>query len=541
MDKWARAFYQPCLPLGKNGKRITGCKKHIQLSREAASEGMVLLKNAAKVLPFAKGTRLALFGKGSIDYVKGGGGSGDVTCAYVRSLQDGLICKAKEGKVQLLPSTEDFYRKYVFDEYAKGKMPGEISEPKIPPALLEEAKAWTDTAVISICRFSGEGRDRRGIPGDGDFYLTKEEQEMVDTVTTSFPKVVVVLNVGGMVDTSWFRNNKGIPSVLLAWQGGMEGGLAAADILCGDQNPSGKLTDSFAGSFEDYPSSANFHKSEEYAEYEEDIYVGYRYFETIPGAKEKVNYPFGFGLSYTDFDIEPLKCTEKGGLVEVDVQVTNVGDYAGKEVVQLYYSACQGILGKPLKALGAFAKTRLLSCGESQVLRLKLPVEDMASYDDLGKISKSAYVLEAGDYTFWIGNSVRDVTLLDFIFTVKDTVITRQLSEKCAPTKLARRMLSDGSYEKLPEKETTFEKNGLVPQPLSSLEGVEPQVRAVDYRVRGKQKGVLRLEDVALGKTRLDAFLEQLSDFQAVQLLSGQPNMGVADTYGMGNLMINSY
>lgn len=220
MDKWARAFYQPCLPLGKNGKRITGCKKHIQLSREAASEGMVLLKNAAKVLPFAKGTRLALFGKGSIDYVKGGGGSGDVTCAYVRSLQDGLICKAKEGKVQLLPSTEDFYRKYVFDEYAKGKMPGEISEPKIPPALLEEAKAWTDTAVISICRFSGEGRDRRGIPGDGDFYLTKEEQEMVDTVTTSFPKVVVVLNVGGMVDTSWFRNNKGIPSVL--WPGRAE-------------------------------------------------------------------------------------------------------------------------------------------------------------------------------------------------------------------------------------------------------------------------------------------------------------------------------
>ena len=161
----------------------------------------------------------------------------------------------------------------------------------------------------------------------------------------------------------------------------------------------------------------------------------------------------------------------------------------------------------------------------------------MASYDDLGKISKSAYVLEAGDYIFWIGNSVRNVTLLNFVFTVKDTVITRQLSEKCAPTKLARRMLSDGSYEKLPEKETTFEKNGLVPQPLSSLEGVEPQVRAVDYRVRGKQKGVLRLEDVALGKTRLDPFLEQLTDFQTVQLLSGQPNMGVADTYGMGNLM----
>ena len=238
MEKWTRALYQPCLPIRKDGKRITGCEEHIQLSRQAAAEGMVLLKNNKKILPFAKGTRLALFGKASVDYVKGGGGSGDVTVAYVRSLQEGLEIKEKEGKVQVLSSLSDFYRNNVQEQYAAGILPGQTTEPQIPQDLLQEAKAWADTAVISICRFSGEGWDRKGIPGDGDFYLTKEEQEMVDAVTANFANVVVVLNVGGMVDTSWFRNHDGIQGVLLAWQGGMEGGLAAADLLCGDSNPS---------------------------------------------------------------------------------------------------------------------------------------------------------------------------------------------------------------------------------------------------------------------------------------------------------------
>ena len=138
---------------------------------------------------------------------------------------------------------------------------------------------------------------------NGDFYLTEAEKKMVETVRENFAKVAVVLNVGGMVDTSWFKEDDRIPSVLMAWQGGMEGGLAAADILCGDVNPSGKLTDTFAASLEDYPSSANFHESRNYVEYTDDIYVGYRYFETIPGAAEKVNYPFGYGLSYTTFRI----------------------------------------------------------------------------------------------------------------------------------------------------------------------------------------------------------------------------------------------
>ena len=541
MDKWTRAFYQPCLPIGEDGKRVTGCGEHIRLSREAAAEGMVLLKNEDRILPFAGGTRLALFGKASVDYVKGGGGSGDVTVAYIRSLQEGLEYKEKEGKVQILASLGDFYRENIRKQYAEGVLPGQTAEPEIPENLLKEAKAWADAAVISICRFSGEGWDRKGIPGDGDFYLTREEQAMVDTVTANFDKVVVVLNVGGMVDTSWFRNNDRIQSVLLAWQGGIEGGLAAADLLCGDGNPSGKLTDTFAGSFDDYPSSAGFNDSEDYVDYNEDIYVGYRYFETIPGAASKVNYPFGYGLSYTTFLLEVVGAREEQGKIKADVRVTNTGDRAGKEVVQLYYTAPQGVLGKPAKVLGAFKKTRLLQPGESQFISLEMEVSVMASYDDLGKITKSAYVLEKGSYHFWVGTSVRDVQSVDLQITLDDDKVVEQLTEKCAPLLLKERMLADGTCEPLPVQEKEFEKNGLIPQNIDTLEGVIPQVRPIPqmHMPWAKTEEELKkymLSEVADGKITLDEFMEQLTDEQIADLLGGQSNTGVANTFGMGNL-----
>ena len=499
---------------------------------------MVLLKNEKSILPFEKGTRLALFGKGSVDYVKGGGGSGDVTTAYVRSLQDGLEIKEEEGKVQVLASLGKFYRENVSAQYAGGIQPGMTAEPEIPCDLLEKAKAWADAAVISICRFSGEGWDRKGIPGDGDFYLTREEQSMVETVTANFEKVVVVLNVGGMVDTSWFCNSEKIQGVLLAWQGGMEGGLAAADLLCGDVNPSGKLTDTFARTFDDYPSSAGFNESEDYVDYTEDIYVGYRYFETIPGAAEKVNYPFGFGLSYTEFAIEPLRAGEEDGTICVDVRVTNMGSRAGKEVVQLYYRAPQGVLGKPLEVLGAFAKTELLGAGQSQVLRLKMPVKAMASYDDLGKIQASAYVLEAGNYSFRIGNSVRNTVKLDYEYQAAQTVVTEQLERKCAPAALKSRLLADGSYEELPQGGDVYEKNRLIPQDIDTLEGVEPDVQGITYQEKKEWRNADRitLEDVAEGKADLRRLLAQLSDRELAGLLGGQVNTGTANTYGMGNL-----
>lgn len=441
MERWARAKYQPVLPLGEDGRRITGSSEHITLSKDAAKEGMVLLKNQNNVLPLARGSRVALFGKATFDYVKGGGGSGDVTVAYTRNLYEGL--KKKSGHVEVFEELADYYRKNVKDQYAQGREPGMTVEPALPEDLLKKARAFTDTAIISICRFSGEGWDRKSIYDkknktedvaiagqeqkqdaetevfeDGDFYLTHAEKAMVDAVKNSFPKVVVVMNVGGMVDTDWFAEEEKIQSVLMAWQGGIEGGLAAAELLIGEGNPSGKLSDTFAKKLEDYPSTYNFHESDDYVEYTDDIYVGYRYFETVPGAAEKVNYPFGFGLSYTKFSLSMPVVEKREHHLRVMVDVCNIGETAGKEVVQVYYGAPQGKLGKPAKELVAFRKTRLLQPGETQTVVLRFQINDMASYDDLGKVAKSAYVLEKGEYHFYVGTSVRDTVEDNYVMEI---------------------------------------------------------------------------------------------------------------------------
>ncbi|MDE7130846.1 MAG: glycoside hydrolase family 3 C-terminal domain-containing protein, partial [Lachnospiraceae bacterium] len=420
MERWARAKYQPNLPL-REGQHVTASKEHITLSKEAAKEGMVLLKNDKNLLPLRAGSRAALFGKGSFDYVKGGGGSGDVIVSYVRNLYDGL--KLQEDTVTLYEPLSDFYRNDVKEQYAEGAAPGMTVEPSLPDELVEGAKAFADTAIITISRFSGEGWDRSSVEydgeynpwetetsmpkiageifEDGDFYLTKKEKEMIQKVKENFAKVAVVLNIGGTIDTTWIKEDDAISSALVAWQAGMAGGLAAAELLCGKASPSGKLPDTFARRLEDYPSTENFHESPHYVDYTEDIYVGYRYFETIPGADSKVCYPFGFGLSYTQFEIVPHKTLMEDGVIRITVQVTNVGRTEGKEVVQAYYSVPQGILQKPYRELAAFAKTRSLLPGESQTVVLEFARNEMASYDDLGKIAESAYVLEKGTYEFY--------------------------------------------------------------------------------------------------------------------------------------------
>lgn len=556
MAKWQRSFFQPVLPLGEDGRRVTGSKEHIALSRMAAGEGMVLLKNEKNTLPIRRGTKVALFGKGTVDYVKGGGGSGDVTVEYIRNLYEGMKIKEDEGKVEVFDKLAKYYEKDIQKQYADGAVPGMTVEPELPDELLNEAREYTDTAVITICRFSGEGWDRKceaaqdgyvldgeekrnselsaKIFENGDFCLTNAENAMVEKVKKAFPHVIVVMNVGGIVDTKWFRDCDEIQSVLMAWQGGMEGGLATADILCGDVNPSGKLSDTYAKDLEDYPSTANFHESAFYVDYTEDIYVGYRYFETIPGAAERVNYPFGFGLSYTDFDWKMTGASEENGVITVLTEVTNTGKTAGKEVIQLYYGAPQGKLGKPAKVLGAFKKTSLLQPGERQILTLKLPVDQMASYDDLGKVCRSAYVLEAGEYAIYIGTNVRDAAKIDFTYVVKEDTITEQLSRKAAPYHLQKRMLADGSYEELPQREYV-EEEGLPRQDKYAIGLPCPDTRGqkgIDFL---DSKGV-HFSDVADGKMTLDEFMDILTLDDCINLLGGQPNTGCANTFGMGNL-----
>lgn len=561
LKKWTRSRYQPNLPLGENQTKVTACAEHLSLARRAGREGIVLLKNDHNMLPVKKGTRLALFGKGVFDYVKGGGGSGDVTVSHVWNIYDGLT--KREDPACVFEPLSQFYMQNVERQYEEGAIPGMTTEPEVPAGLLEEAKQNADLAVIVISRFSGEGWDRqspeyegaadigaeeerlsRSIFENGDFCLTDSEKAMVDTVCTAFQNVAVVLNVGGIVDTSWFAGDDRISAVLMAWQGGMEGGLAAADILLGEESPSGKLPDTFASCIEDYPSTRGFHESPDYVEYTEDIYVGYRYFETMNGKADRVNYPFGYGLSYTSFQMEVLCAGEKDGQICLGIQVRNTGDYAGKEVVQVYYSAPQGLLGKPARELAAYQKTEELKPGQVQTLTITFPISSMASFDDLGKVSEAAYVLEKGSYFFYVGNSVRDAVKIDYTYELTKDRVVQQLIHRAAPSQLTRRMLSDGSFEELPQTEPyDFMENGLG-WSEEETEGMAPMVREIPRYLLFSPNNAedvendkkIMLDDVAEGESDLNEFMAQLSDSDMAELLGGQPNTGVANTFGFGNL-----
>ena len=533
--KWQRLQYMPGTGIGPDGSRVTGCQAHIDLSRKAAAEGMVLLKNEEGFFPLKRGQKIAVFGKAQADYVKGGGGSGDVTVKYIRSVLEGLQKKETEDKIRLFAPLSAYYEENVAAQRALGREPGYTVEPEVPESLLAQAREFTDSALITICRYSSEGWDRTGQPFDGDFYLSHEEAAMVRAVLDRFDKVGVVLNVGAAMDVCWFHAETGIKAALMAWQGGMEGGLAAADVICGDVCPSGHLADTLAVNFEAYPSSASFADSESYVEYNDDIYVGYRYFETIPGAAEKVVYPFGYGLSYTTFQTEELcaEPTEDGFLVHA--VITNTGACAGKQVLQVYASAPQGKLGKPAKVLVGFAKTDLLAPGEKQELAVTFTPYDFASYDDKGLICRSAYVLEKGTYAFYAGDNVRSAEKLAYTWVLENDLVVEQLSQKAAPKMLHKRMLADGSYETLPTDET-------FPWPdddlsLLPFDGQAPAEKTweIPYCVWGEPEGK-RLIDVAEGRMTAEEFMALLSDEQKIHLLGGQPNRGCANTFGFGNI-----
>ena len=524
---------------------------HIKISKQAALEGMVLVKNEGNVLPLKSGTKVALFGKGTVDYVKGGGGSGDVTVSYKHSLLDGMLRKESKGKVHLFSKLHEFYKEEVKKQYEAGIDPGMTAEPELPEALLKEAKAFADTAIISICRFSGERWDRSverqsDLTGvykvdvksvsrsaelfeRGDFYLSRAEERLVKRVTEIFKKVIVVLNVGGVVDTTWFSDNEKIQAALFAWQSGNEGGTAMADILCGDETPSGKLVDTFAKQLSDYPFSDTFHESHTYVDYKEDIYVGYRYFETIPGKAQTVVYPFGYGLSYTKFELQELESFVEDDILNVRILVENIGKVEGKEVLQLYVSAPQGKLGKPAKELKAFAKTKLLNPGDGQEILLQVKIEDLASYDDLGKIQKAAYVLEKGDYSFFVGTSIRDCYEVGTVYTVEKDRVVKQFAPKCVPTRLKERMLSNGKMEEL---EINTRKERISSWPFTPEQMIVKDKSFEPSEVEGK----ITFEDVANGKATVKQLVAQLTLDEKIDMLGGQPNTGLANTCGFGNL-----
>lgn len=545
MDKYARLRYQPCIPLGRDGRKVTGSAEHTALSKKAAGEGTVLLKNENNTLPLKKGTRLALFGKATIEYIKGGGGSGDVHCAYVRNVYDGFAEKESEGKVSVFLPLVEYYKSYVKEagknvptreeveatwtivnamEFCKKKddiiydtfASMHVPEAEIPDELINEAAGNTDVAIITLSRFSAEGVDRKATPSD--YYLSDTEKRLIDRVTASFNNVIIVLNSGGIVDCEYFADNKKVGAVIYAWQGGMEGGSALADIICGDINPSGKLCDTIPKSYSFYANAAEFPEGFEHLDYFDDIYVGYRYFETVPYAAEKVRYPFGFGLSYTSFEFIGAFCGESDGKITAVVTVKNTGSASGKEVVQLYYSAPDGKLGKPSKELAAFTKTKLLAPGEEQTVALVFNINDMASFDDLGKIEKSSFVLEKGEYKFLIGNSVRNTSEMSYSYFVGEDRVVRKAKSLLKPFKLEKRMLSDGSFEKLPQSEPVYHSGKTAPVTADA------------------PKELTVFDDVGK-KITLDEFIKQFTDEELTDFLGGHPIKGtVCNTGVLGGL-----
>ena len=399
-------------------------KAHAAVTRQSAVEGMVLLENNG-VLPLASEiSRVAVFGTTSYDFIAGGTGSGNVNRAYTVSLLEGL----RNAGYAIDAELEKTYTKYIKEETErlnpKSDDPMAMFMPKIragefvPSArLLDKMVSANDVAIITLGRNSGEFLDRKV----ADFTLTEQESGMIEAVCTAFhkagKKVVVILNVGGVIETASWKN---LPdAVLLAWQAGQEGGNSVADVLKGVANPSGKLTMTFPVRYEDHASSRNFpidmafgmfgkdkdaepQRNVDYTEYEEGIYVGYRWFDK---QGLEVSYPFGYGLSYTRFEWSEASVKSSRGETAVSVKVTNTGKIPGKDVVELYVAAPQGELDKPVKELKAYAKTRELQPGESQLVTLKVKNSELASYDE----SASAWVTDAGHYDFMLGSSSRDI------------------------------------------------------------------------------------------------------------------------------------
>lgn len=490
------------------GKYTLDLEKYAALARQAAAEGCVLLKNDNNALPLRKGDRVAVFGRSAFRYYKSGLGSGGlVNTRYVVGILDALKEeKDIELETDLLNIYESWLEDHPYDEgQGWGRVPWSQEEMPVDDTVIRAAQN-ADVALVIIGRTAGEDQDNSNEPGS--YLLTDIEKEMVANVSRAFERTVVVLNVGNIIDMKWVREYN--PSaVMYAWQGGQEGGHGVVDALTGKVNPCGKLTDTIAQNIEDYPSTANFgDKVRNF--YKEDIYVGYRYFETF--AKEKVLYPFGFGLSYTSFDVKGKIKEVTADTVLIETKITNTGSIPGKEVVQIYMKAPQGLLGKPERVLIGFAKTKMLEAGQTQEILVSVPKKVYASYDDGGVTGhRFCYVLEEGEYEVFAGTDVRSAACCG-TFREKFCILV-ELEEACAPTLEFERMRPDKadmhkvSYEKVPTRTA---------DPVQRRN--ERRDKELEYT---GDRGIV-LGDVLDKRAELDDFVAQLEDKDLVHLFRGE-------------------
>ncbi|MBO5312946.1 MAG: glycoside hydrolase family 3 protein [Clostridia bacterium] len=486
----------------------------------SATEGSVLLKNENDVLPLKKGERISVFGRIQREYYKSGTGSGGlVNVKYVTNIVDEL----RNGGVveineELLATYEAWKKDNPFDYGCGwGQEPWCQKEMELDTDTVKKAREFGEKAVIVIGRTAGEDKDNSA--SEGSYLLSPLEEDMLKKVSSVFDKTIVVLNVGATIDMKWVEKYN-ISAVLYVWQGGMCGGKACADLLTGKVTPCGKLSDTIAYDISDYPSTENF-GGKEYNIYKEDIYVGYRYFETF--AKDKVVYPFGYGLSYTTFDLS-ASATENDGKICVKATVKNTGDLCGKEVVQVYFGAPAGKLGKSAKELIAYAKTETLAPGQTQELVLELEVDKMRAYDDSGATgNKSCYVLEAGQYIIYVGNSVRDAEAV-FVHIEDETRVVEKCTEALSPLREFERLRAGENGEKAYEKVST--------RTYSVEERIKRNLpKELEYT---GDKGI-KLEDVRQGKSTIEEFVAQLSDTELCCIVRGEGLNSPKVTPGTGS------
>lgn len=478
--------------------------------RKAADEAIVLLKNDNNVLPVSKDRRVSVFGRVQYDtFFVGYGSGGDVNPHYTVSVSEGL---KMNGNISVNKKLDELYlswrKKNPVDNGYWGHWPMCYDEMPLNEAIVAEAAENSDTAFIVIGRAAGE--DRENTLKKGSYYLSDEEERMLSLVSKRFEKTCVILNIGGIFDLSWVEKYN-IPCVLICWQGGMETGNAVADIVSGDVTPSGKLTDTIARKYKDYPSSENFGNKVR-NKYAEDIFVGYRYFETF--CPEKVLFPFGFGLSYTSFEYNNVSYSENGDDLAVTVDVKNTGTRNGKETVQVYCSFKGDKLMNPLMRLIAFAKTKELAPGESQTLTMKFTPYEISSYDDNGLTGhKSAYVLEKGEYDIRIGSSVRHTSSAG-THIQNELRVYQQLSEVSAVAyerkfMRLRPLYSDGKVS------VVFESS-----PVRTVDLKEKILDSLPCRIERTDKKIT-LNDVLNGTATYEELVGTLSDEELEAITRG--------------------
>ncbi len=471
-----------------------------ELLREAAAEGTVLLRNDG-VLPLKETDVISVFGRVQNDYIYVGYGSGgDVIKPYTVNLMEGLRNNGVKFNEELAEIYDNWCKKNPPDHGFWGHWPHYYDEMPIETETIKKASQNSDVAVVVIGRAAGE--DRENTLTKGSFYLTDDEKSLISRVSESFKKTVVVLDIGGIIDMSWEKELlKGDCAVLIPWQGGMESGNAVAEVLSGKREPSGRLTDTIAKAYEDYPSSDNF-GNREYNNYTEDIYVGYRYFETFN--KDAVLYPFGFGMGYANFQRSLISAETRNKNLSLKVSTKNISEaYSGKDVLQIYVEAPQGKLGKSSRVLCAFKKSRKLNCGEEQEFEFDIPFYAFASYDDEGKTSyKSSYIIEKGIYNIYLGGDVRSAEKV-YTFTIDNDIVLQTLKEVAAPKESFKRIVPKENNGKLIK---SYEN---APTSTDDLKKIILSELPEDYGTKTERN--IKLSDVKSGKETLESFIAQLT------------------------------